>query len=71
LKCEGAVSVRVTEEQNKTVLGRYRSDLVGVQTRSTGLYLFLRMKKMKITNYGQVIFTTENLMSSYKSKIHY
>jgi len=53
-------------------IGRYRSDLVGVQTRrSRGLYLFLWMKIMNIVSYGQDIFTTEDLMCSYESKILY
>jgi hypothetical protein len=53
-------------------LGRYRSDLVGVQTRrSRGLYLFLWIKVMEIVSHGQGIFTTEDLMSSYESKILY
>jgi hypothetical protein len=63
----GQQNIKHTKE-----VGRYRSDLVGVQTRrSRGLYLFLWMKIMKIVNYGQDIFTTEDLMSSYDSKIRY
>jgi hypothetical protein len=69
LECEDPVSVSVTEDTYQRVR---EGDLVGVQTRrSRALYLFLWMKIMKIVNYGQDIFTTEDLMSSYESKIHY